>query len=80
VSTAVHRATDGQFVLEEVIVTAQKRSESLQGVALAVSAVTGQGLEDAGVTDVAGLGAMVPSLQITNAYGPSNNFLPARRG
>lgn len=56
------------------MVTAQKRAESLQDAALAVSAVSGQGLEDAGVTDVTSLGSIVPSLQISNAYGPSNNF------
>ncbi|NHN39979.1 TonB-dependent receptor [Pseudomaricurvus alcaniphilus] len=73
-SAAVHADSENKFVLEEVVVTAQKRAESLQDAALAVSAVSGQGLEDAGVTDVTSLGSIVPSLQISNAYGPSNNF------
>ena len=47
--------------LEEIIVTAQKRSEDLQKVALAVSAITGEALKATGVFDAQGLTDMVPS-------------------
>ena len=38
--------------LEEVIVTAQKRSESLQDVPIAVTAFTGEQIDEAGVKDI----------------------------
>ena len=50
--------------LEEIIVTAQKRSEDLQKVALAVSAITGEALKATGVFDAQGLTDMVPSLEV----------------
>ena len=38
---------NGALVLEEVMVVARKREESLQDVSVAVSAVTGQAIDDA---------------------------------
>jgi iron complex outermembrane receptor protein len=56
--------------LEEVIVTAQKRSELLTEVAMSINAVSGERLQDLGVTDVSQLEAVVPgfSYQLSN-YG-----------
>jgi iron complex outermembrane recepter protein len=56
--------------LEEIIVTAQRRSENLQRAALAVSAVSGDELASAGATRVQDLTALVPSVQIATAAGP----------
>jgi iron complex outermembrane receptor protein len=53
--------------LEEIVVTASRRSEALSRAPLAVSAVTQEGLDRAGVTDVARLSTVVPSLQIGTA-------------
>ncbi|HEY0941947.1 MAG TPA: TonB-dependent receptor [Steroidobacter sp.] len=50
--------------LEEVVVTAQKRVESIQDVPLSVVAVSGEQLEAAGVGNVAQLGKLAPSLKI----------------
>lgn len=55
--------------IEEIIVTAQKRSENLQDVPIAVTAVTATTLEKMGVTDLAGLSAVVPGLNVTDTYG-----------
>ena len=41
-------------VLEEVIVTAQQRAESLQDVPVSVAAVTAEKMSDAGVVDLQG--------------------------
>ena len=60
--------------LEVVVVTAQRREESLQRAALAVTAVTGQALVNAGVTDTSQLTAIAPALQVSTVFGPSNNF------
>jgi iron complex outermembrane recepter protein len=61
--------------LEEVVVTAQKRSEKLQDVPLAVTALTGDELTDAGVTKFLDLGQVVPTLSIGNAVGFSFVYL-----
>ncbi|HSC15977.1 MAG TPA: TonB-dependent receptor [Gammaproteobacteria bacterium] len=49
-------------VLETIVVTAQKRSEDLQDVAMAVAVFDGGALLDAGVTDAMQLQTVVPSL------------------
>ena len=48
--------------LETIVVTAQKRSEDLQEVAMAVAVFDGGSLIDAGVTDAMQLQTVVPSL------------------
>ncbi len=52
------------FGIEEIIVTSRKRAESIQSVPLAVSAVSGDALERANVSDVSQLSTQVPSLTI----------------
>jgi outer membrane receptor protein involved in Fe transport len=59
-------------MLEEVVVTAQKRSQNLQSVPLSVSAVTSQTLKQAGVVDMRGIAALVPALQVVQTIGPVN--------
>jgi iron complex outermembrane receptor protein len=49
-------------VLEEVIVTARKREESLQETPVAVSALNGAQLEDAGIYNLTDLSRVVPNL------------------
>ena len=56
--------------LEEIVVTAQRREENLQHAAIAVTAVTGAELGDAGAIKVQDLTQLVPSLQVTTAAGP----------
>ncbi|MCW2413307.1 MULTISPECIES: TonB-dependent receptor [unclassified Sphingobium] len=53
--------------LEEIIVTAQRREENLQKVAVAATALSGQGLVEKGVTRVDELQTVVPSLSVTDA-------------
>ncbi len=55
--------------LEEIVVTAQKRSQNLQDVPVAVSAVTAQQLEHAGVDDIVDLRLAVPALNVTYTNG-----------
>jgi len=50
-------------VLEEVIVTAQKRAESLMDVPLSVTAVTGDKMIEAGIRNLGDLTAYVPNFQ-----------------
>ncbi|MDC0088772.1 TonB-dependent receptor [Porticoccaceae bacterium] len=51
--------------LEEVIVTAQKRAESLQDVPISMTALSGEKIEEAGINSLAELGAYVPNLSIS---------------
>jgi len=51
--------------LQEIVVTAQKREQSLSDVGLTVVAATGVQLQSAGVTDVASLVKVVPGLTTT---------------
>lgn len=50
------------FTLEEVIVTAQKREQSLQDVPLSVNAVGGEKMAEAGITNLEGMTGLVPNL------------------
>jgi iron complex outermembrane receptor protein len=57
--------------LEEVVVTAQRREESAQGVGIAMSVLSGQSLADKSITYVNDLQNAVPSLQVEPAFGSS---------
>ncbi|AFV00681.1 TonB-dependent receptor [Simiduia agarivorans] len=50
------------LVLEEVVVTAQKRVERLQDVPISVNAVSGAKMDEAGITNLEGMTAYVPNL------------------
>lgn len=73
--------TDGQqdseatTGLEDIVVTAQRRSESLQRAAVAVSAVTGDSLANAGITETGLLSKLIPSLVVQPTGGTTSFFL-----
>jgi len=52
----------------EIIVTAQRRGETLNQVPMAVQAVTGETLKDLRVTDVRDLTAVAPSFTVSQSY------------
>lgn len=60
--------------LAEIVVTAQRREENLQRAAIPVSAVGGDSLITAGITDVTNLSKLVPSLIVQQSIGSSTNF------
>ncbi len=68
----------GVGVLEEIVVTAQKREENLQNVPIAVTAVSGDTLEKIGITDTFDLKAVAPALNFSTAVGGIG--LPRIRG
>ena len=63
--------------LGDVIVTATKRAESIQDVPLSITAVSGEKLEQRGITDVLSLDRAVPGLVIENS---GNDPKPIIRG
>ena len=59
---AVPAASQGGMMLEEVIVTAQKREESAQSVPLSVAAFTGNMIERVGGTDITTINGIAPNI------------------
>ena len=55
--------------LEEVIVTARKREESLQETPVAVTALSADALRDAGVRNLADLNQIAPNIEVSSANG-----------
>ena len=53
-------------VLEEIIVTAEKRSQNLQDVPISVVAISAQQIKDAGITDIRNLAILTPGLTVTS--------------
>lgn len=60
---------DGTEPLGEIIVTAQKRSESLETVPISITALTANTLESANVVTVSDLTALTPGLQAQRTAG-----------
>jgi outer membrane receptor protein involved in Fe transport len=70
---AAPAAAGGQGpMLEEIVVTAQKREQNLQSVPLSVTAVSAATLKQAGVVDMRGIANIVPSLSVVQTIGPVN--------
>ena len=68
-------------VLEEVIVTATKREESIYEVPIAITAFTQAGLERQGITDLTDIGKFVPNLNVTGfSGGQTSSANPFIRG
>src|SRR5215469_1935216 len=65
--------------LQEITITASKKSETLTQAPLAVTALTQEQLQNAGVVSVANLSAEVPNLQM-RSVGFANAILPSIRG
>ncbi|PLW81589.1 TonB-dependent receptor [Kineobactrum sediminis] len=62
-------------LLEEVIVTAQKRAQSLQDVPISVSAIQGGKIQSAGIPNMQALSDYVPNLYIAAASVNTNIYM-----
>lgn len=67
-----------QTVLEEVVVTATRKAESAQDVGIAISAFTGDTLNDLGVKQPIDIAAQTPGLFIKNGIGSANPYISIR--
>jgi iron complex outermembrane receptor protein len=63
----------GQDALEEVVVTARKREESLQETPVAVSAFSAQGLEELGLRNISDLTKVVPNVDMYSGNGTTGS-------
>jgi iron complex outermembrane receptor protein len=67
--------SDGpSFELEEVVVTAQRREETLQSAAIPINAASGEDLLKAGISDATGLGKISPALTINTGGGANAGY------
>ena len=65
-STSLYAA---DYAIEEVVVTAQKRTESMQDVPISVSALSSNDLESLQLRDSGEIAAQIPNLQVNGTAG-----------
>ncbi|MFV3073563.1 TonB-dependent receptor [Niveispirillum fermenti] len=70
-------AQDG-LVLEEIIVTAQKRAERLQEVPVSVTAFSASTIEDAGIKTAEDFLSMSPNIRMVQSFTVGNSFVTVR--
>ena len=61
--------------LEDIVVTAQRRSESLQNVPISVNAVTQASLQASGVTNLDAIQAVVPGVVVAKTFAGTTPFV-----
>jgi len=66
--------------IEEIVVTATKREESIQDISIAVSALQGEDLQNRGINDINQLQQVSPSLQINTSNSTTNGGTMRIRG
>src|ERR1700748_544339 len=62
----VPTTADAPRSVDEIVVTAQKRTENLQNVPIVVTTVSNQLLQDSGVRDIKDLALLAPGLLVTS--------------
>src|SRR5580698_1105668 len=65
-SRAADESAGAPASLDEVIVTAEKRSQNMQDVPISVTALSYQQMKDSGVTDIKNLTVLTPGLTVTS--------------
>ena len=65
-------------VLEEIIVTAQKRSQNVQDIGIAITAITGEQMEALGYTNAQQVSAMAPGVSTVQPNGEANYSIAIR--
>ncbi len=68
------------YVLEELIVTAQKRSESIQDIPISITAFSDKQLNSLGIYETGDLGQFVSGLEIGNSSGEGSQLIFFLRG
>jgi len=70
-----HPLAYAQAALEEIVVTAQKREQSLQDVPISVTAVSGERIDNAGIIDLQELTRYTPNVNINSGQAQPNLFI-----
>jgi iron complex outermembrane receptor protein len=77
---AIAQDRTGQSQVQEVVVTAQHRTENIQSVPIAIQAFTGKALRDLGVKTSTDLGQFTPNVEIALPNGEGNQPIISIRG
>ena len=77
-SAATAEAASGATSVGEIVVTAERRTEDIQKVPVAITAVTGEQLQQQGVTGFQDLGTAVPSLRFGAGVTGGQNVITMR--
>jgi iron complex outermembrane receptor protein len=80
--TATEPTTETETIggLEEVVVTAQKREESIQDVPIAVTALTGDALQEQQIVDLRSMSNTIPNVQINSFANSPDSAVFTIRG
>ena len=73
--TPADQAAGAQVGLGDIVVTAQRRSENLQRVPIAVNAATGEQLQNLGVVDTQRLSTISPGVAVRTTVGAFQPFV-----
>ncbi len=73
-------AKEQSLVIEEVVVTAQKKSESMQDTPIAITAFTEDSLEQMGIKNASDVGEFTPNITIGPSIGSKFNIRMYIRG
>ena len=79
-SVSVAQDAGARDALDEVIVTARRREESLQDVPIAVSAFSGEQLEEIGIVDITALTNRAPNIQLEVSRATNTTLTAYIRG
>ena len=67
-----------QSVIEEIVVTANKRSSTLQETPISVTVTTGDTIDKAAIQDIIGLQSVVPALRVSQYQSSTNTTFSIR--
>lgn len=72
--------TQSSMVLEEIFVTATKKTESIQDVPIAVTAISGQTIRDFGFVSAIDIVSQAPNVEAASIYGSGSSATITIRG
>lgn len=79
-SIPVMSASESSLMLEEVIVTAEKRQQSLQDVPISIAVLNADALEKFNIDELEDLSAKVPNVVVNEYFGIATTFRSFIRG
>ena len=71
-------AQENEYLLEEIVVTAQKREQNLQEVPVAVTAYSAATLQDSAIKDMRDLATIAPSLVSSQSQNATTSSFSIR--
>ena len=66
-------AAEDELVLEEIVITAERRTTNLQDTPLSIQALSAEVMEEKGLGDLADVAMFTPNLSISGSRGTGNN-------